>query len=317
MFSYSGYGLGIRSELELPELAEAVTSVDVHIRFGNLEPIPEAELKLGNGLAADTDEVRYTWKEIGTFLARKGEEIVIDPAPGVEQQVLRLFILGRLLATILHQRGRLVLHASAVSMNGGAVAFLGGKGWGKSTLAGAMYESGHPIVTDDVLAVQTSSKSPVVYPSFPQLKLWPTAAALLGDTVERLPQLHPDFEKRARLSRRGFSEAALAIRRLYVLDEGESARIERLGHREAFIELVRHSYAVQILAGTDTVQRHFAQCARLITSVPVCRLVRPNLLAEVPRLTSIIEEDLKSAESGTSESIEIAKLAGSASSVKV
>src|SRR2546426_9378375 len=37
--------------------------------------------------------------------------------------------LGPVLAVLLHQRGRLVLHASGVALDGCAVAFLGGSGW--------------------------------------------------------------------------------------------------------------------------------------------------------------------------------------------
>ena len=74
-----------------------------------------------------------------TFLIRGGREIVIDAAPGVEQRLIRLFLLGPALALLLHQRRFLVLHASAVMIDGAAVAFVAEKGMGKSTLAAALH----------------------------------------------------------------------------------------------------------------------------------------------------------------------------------
>src|SRR3989454_2089338 len=54
------------------------------------------------------------------FRSREGREIVVEPAPGVDAGTLRLFLLGPVRAVLLHQRGFLVLHASAVVLDGGA-----------------------------------------------------------------------------------------------------------------------------------------------------------------------------------------------------
>jgi ABC-type glutathione transport system ATPase component len=76
---------------------------------------------------------------VGAFLVRGGREIMIDAVPGVDARTLRLSLLGPALALVLHQRGRFVLHASTVAVAGSAIAFLGEKGWGKSTIAAALY----------------------------------------------------------------------------------------------------------------------------------------------------------------------------------
>jgi hypothetical protein len=104
---------------------------------------------------------------MGTILVRKGREIIVDPIPGLEDKVLRLFVLGPALAVLLHQRGRLVLHASAAAIAGEVVAFMGRSGWGKSTAAAALYTRGHSIVADDVTAVQVNTDTgfPVVFPA--------------------------------------------------------------------------------------------------------------------------------------------------------
>src|SRR5205085_11497996 len=98
-------------------------------------------------------EIYERFADAGAFLMRAGREIVVDPAEGVSGDVLRLYLLGPVLALALHQRGWLMLHASAVAMGQQAVAFLGGSGWGKSTMAGVLHQRGHALVADDFVAV--------------------------------------------------------------------------------------------------------------------------------------------------------------------
>jgi hypothetical protein len=291
MFSYSVCGLGIRSVVPIPELLEADVPADLVIRWGNSAP-PEASNGKETVVFANRAEVCLFWKDIGAFLIRGGNEIVVFPAPNVSQQVLRLFLLGRVLGTLLHQRGLLVLHASAVATNGRAIAFMGGKGWGKSTLAAAMYEAGHSIVADDVVPIRIDSFGTAsVFPGFPQLKLWPEAAAFLGDTVATLPRLHPEYEKRARVAARGFSSAAVPLRAIYVLDEGDQLEFTTLGSKEGFLELVRHSYAASLLEATETGPRHFRHCSDLVKTVSIHRLKRTTSLQELHVVTRLLTEE--------------------------
>jgi hypothetical protein len=76
------------------------------------------------------------------------------------------------------------------------------------------------------------------------------------------------------------------------MEEGEERRIDLLRHKEAFVELVRHSYAVQILAATGRVQENFRQCGKLCVEVPVSRLVRPHSLGDLFELAAFIEDDV-------------------------
>ena len=77
-----------------------------------------------------------------------GEEVIVQI--GYVEPPLRTFLLGPALAVLLHQRGRLVLHAGAVAVNGRVAAFLGGPSWGKSTTTAALDRRGHGIMADDV-----------------------------------------------------------------------------------------------------------------------------------------------------------------------
>lgn len=296
MHKYTAYSLGICSALPLPELQPADLEVDVVIQIGKLDASP-----LNTDTASDFQitfqEAYLFWKEVGTFLVRDGKEIIVDPLPGVEEQIVRLPLLGAVLAVLLHQRGFLVLHASAVAINGGVVAFIGEKGWGKSTMAATLYARGHELMADDVVALDFGSTNPRVFPGFPQLKLWPEAASTLGDDPRTLPQIHSRVEKRARRATDRFAQEALPLRRIYVLAGGPNPAIKVLQPQDAILQLISNSYMArfgkQLLQGVGACL-HLRQCTSLIKDVPIYRLERPHSLPLLPTIAQIVEEDLAS-----------------------
>jgi hypothetical protein len=298
MYSYWGYGLSIRSALSLPELsAPAETFPDVVIRLERADHPVSESIHAENSFHVTAKEACLCWRMGGRFLIRNGKEIVIHPAAEADEALIRLLVLGPVLAILLHQRGLLVLHASAVAVEGGAVLFIGGKGAGKSTMAAALYARGHSFLADDVAAVSADGgQGPVVLPGSPQLKLWPEAAASsLGDDPDRLPQLASGFEKRARPVSCRFANSPQPLRGIYVLSRGPSLKIETLTCRQALMTLMRHSHCArfgsQLLHGTEA-SAHFLRCTDLARHVPVRFLQRPPCLEALADLAQTVEMDL-------------------------
>jgi len=288
-FNYLAYSLGIRSSLFLPELIAGNGKTDVEIRPGRVDcpGMNGAECYVH----PMTDDVYLYWQEVGTFLVRSGTEIVVDTVPAVDEGDLHLCILGPALAVLLRQRGLLVLHASAVQVAHGAIAFLASSGGGKSTLAASFYTRGHAVVTDDVTAVKMDTDVPEISPGFPQLKLWPEAAAALGYCPDTLLRTYPQLDKHILQTTRGFPAAPLPLKRIYVVHEGINQEIEPLNSQQAFLELLRHTYGNEVLHTLET-SAHFLQCANLVNHVPMRRLKMNGSLAALPLVTQMIEEDL-------------------------
>lgn len=298
MYLYRAYGLNIHSEIALPELVPSTTTeIDVSIRFGRVDRSTMKVNRLGTYLKVTPQEVSFFWEGVGGMLVRGGTEAIIDPLPGVEERLLRLPILGIVFSVILHHRGFLVLHASAVEVNGGAAVFLGGRGWGKSTLAATLYGRGHRPISDDLVAVDLhSGEMPAVIPGFPQLKLLPDAAAMaLGDDPDTLPRLAYGYEKRSRRVVDRFSPQPLPLRGIYQLALGPVPALKPLGVKDATIQLIGNSY---IARGTHQLlkdcggARHFGQCATTIAKVPIYRLERPQSLDIVGTIADLVEANL-------------------------
>ena len=296
MYQYRAYGLGIHSAIPLPELqALAGAPADVVIKFGKGA---DRELVSAAGVSEqfcfDGHSAYLSWDQLGRFEVRRGAEILIDRHPGVCDRLIRLPLLGAVLSIVLYQRGYLVFHASAVQLNGAAIAFVGGKGFGKSTMAASLYSRGHTLLADDSVAVDVSDPArPLVLPGFPQLKLWPEAAAFsLGDDPEDLPPLAAGYDKRSRKIGSNFGQEPVPLKSVYVLSEGPAPALTRLKPQEAIVQLIGQSYVSRfgksLLHGRNA-SEHLHQCASLASNIGVYRLERP-LSFPLLQATSILLE---------------------------
>jgi hypothetical protein len=289
--SYYAYGLEIDSELALPELASQSSPVSavVSIRVGSVERrgsnVPERDHY------ASPEEIVLSYEGVARLRIAGGREILVDPEPDADASVLRLCLLGPAMGVLLHQRGMLVLHASAVRVAGGASIFLGGKGWGKSTLAAYLHTRGCDLVADDIVPIELADDGTArVYPGSPHCKLWPHAAGFLGFDLDALPRLQPDLEKRDARAIGPFSLEPLPLRRVYVIAYGDRVEVEPVEPREALLELVRHSYLLRFLLASGTHGPHFRQCSALVHSVGLHRLTRPADIERLPLVGELLED---------------------------
>jgi hypothetical protein len=298
--TYHAYGLNISSAVPLPELnALAEVEADVEIRVGRIDWNPSKSRHSDRVFEVTEGGTYLYWEPVGKFLVRGGNRILIDPLPGVEDRLLRLPLLGSVLAVLLHQRGYFVLHASAVSVGGHAAAFVGEKGFGKSTMAGAMCRGGHILMADDVVALDLQSPGgPVLISGFPQLKLWPDAATSLGDDPELLPEIAAGVVKRTRKVFSNFSPTSrLPLKGVYVLGISLATKIERLAPPDAMLKIIANSYIArmgrQFLQG-GSASLHLNQCAAVVNSTPVWRLERPQDLTLLSDIAAMVGEHVAS-----------------------
>ena len=259
-------------------------------------------------LAWATDsEALLHWDEVGTVLVRNGQEIIVSPLEGVEDSLVVHVVQGAAMGIALHQRGLFTLHSSAVAIDGGVVAFIAEKGWGKSTTAAALHARDYPIVTDDILALRFDNGAVEVVPGTPHFKLYPDSiTASLDEDPEEMPRISVFGTKRVRTLTDRCQLSALPLRCIYVLDysprENQYLAIEAVSPGTACIELIRHSYALRFLDQAATTQ-HLGKCAELVRSVPIRCIKREHVLSQMPRLVSLIEEDLACLDTGAAVTV--------------
>jgi hypothetical protein len=286
-YVYQVHGLTLSSEFLLPELARRDVAdhanADVLISEGAVPPdgspvagVPELQLA-GNAAIFDIPQA-------GRFLVRGGREVVVEKAPGADMALLRLFLFGSVMGLICHQRGLVGLHASAVAIDGRAVAFTGQSGAGKSTLAAHCLAAGARLVADDLLVLSFERDGVFAHPGMPNVKLWRDALTVLGRGTDGLS---PDWWRADKFHMPAADVSApVPLTRLHVLDidaaAGDGAS-ERLQGRAAASSLIANTFRVEYLDAAQRRDSHFRDCMRLASALEVVRFRRA---ADASRLTA-------------------------------
>jgi hypothetical protein len=290
IFTYRVYGLTISCFFPLDGIP-ASGEPDVVIRRASLAHVGEPLRPEAGGTFAGGTAMRLTvrWPDLLAAEIRDGREVLVDAAPGWDEDTLAMYVLGQGLALILQQRGLLVLHASCVDLGGRAVAIAGYSGAGKSTTAAALVRHGHALLCDDVTPVRPDHS---VVPGVDRLKLWPGAAAALGLEVESLSSLGSQTEKRGCRPNRAVPLNAVPLHRMYILADGPM-RAQTLPPVEATRELVRHSCGLNAIHYVGKGAEHFLQVTAVTRAVSVRRLIRPRDLGNLDALARFIIRDME------------------------
>lgn len=312
MFHYKAFGLEISSEIELPGMIEGSGIPDVKIIQGEVDQslVTGAEVEGPNYLVTGQD-VYLWWDDIGKVRISKGGLVTVEPASDLESaDELNLipFILGPVMALMLHQRGFLVLHGSAVKVSRGkstvhpngfpsAVAFLGHRGNGKSTTAIHLYVEGHPLVADDILAIKFEDGKPVIYPGYPHVRLSDEAYHQVKSHTDILTPIRTLAGKVFCDASHQFSPEPVNLERIYVIEKMEPGEVNKTGisslkFQDTLIDLIRHSVANRIFHHT-TQKENLIHCAQLVNNVQVKRLELVHSFKYIKELIRAIETDLE------------------------
>ncbi|EMA70026.1 hypothetical protein [Halorubrum kocurii] len=242
---------------------------------------------------ATPDAVRLTYDSIGSFLVEDGTRIVCDPIDEAAEQreFFRRLIENELLGLVLHQRDHLVLHASAVSVDGKAVTFLGPRGAGKSTTAAAFDAAGYSVLEDDVVAIRLDENGPMVVPGVPQLRLESDAATTLGLQGTTTPS-EESWYKKQMLPIEEVPET-VPLTRCYVLTETDELEVHRLPGSEQLLSLVTQRYVQGLLSESDQPNIHIEQCSRVVEHAGVRVLARPLNHSLLPELVETVVNDIR------------------------
>ncbi len=227
------------------------------------------------------------------------ERILCHPLEPAYEYLIELDLLGGVLSTWLERRGIPALHASAVEVHGQAVAFLSGNGGGKSALAAAFMQAGHPLLTDDVLPIARRAERFVGHAGYPTMRMWPDEAQHFVGRYEDLDLVHPALTKRrVHVGPGGFGDfctESLPLAVIYLPERREGAtgvEIEPVSPAEAVIELVRHSFVAYLVEALGWQPRRLDLFAQLVRHVPLRRLVYPGGLGRLPSVVETILQDM-------------------------
>jgi hypothetical protein len=294
-YFYQAFGLQLRACLPCPELLPGNQPPDVTIIYGKVPEALEAPLAEGQWYQSAAGLLLLNIPDIAKYLVKNGKEIIIDRAPQANDNDVRLFLLGSVMGALMHQRGLLPLHGSAIRLaDGTAAIFMGQSGVGKSTLAAAFRQRGYVVAADDVsLIFSRADGSPLLQPAYPELKLWAEAAAKIGEDADVLPRARTLLEKYSLCFHDHFDATPLPVRLLYILETNEDERFEvtRLQGMEKLEGLLHNTYRLLFIDDIDQRRLHFQLCVSLGSKIIMSRVQRPRQTFRLNELVELLERD--------------------------
>lgn len=298
MRDYAAYGVRIRSALSLPFPAwagQCGPEVPVEVCLGTTPASLGPGAQTRRGWQAMPGRYLMTAPNIARYLVADGCRVVVEPQGGSQADVDSLLV-GPVLAAVLQQRGVTTLHASSVATTAGAVAFLGHRGAGKSSLACALMKLGYPVMADDITGVSLEDGKPWAVPGFPRLRL-------LGDSVQSLGAMalaSGGSDGKMQVAAEKHHAGRLPLAACYLLEAAGTGAAVREGPvaiapvaaANAFGWLGRHTYRRKRLPALGKLAAHFQVLSAIATRIPVFEVARPSPRPDLRVLGTSVRDHL-------------------------
>lgn len=214
--------------------------------------------------------------------------------------LVEILFLGTIFSLWLELRGIPAIHASAVVVNHGAIGFLSTNKGGKSSLAAAFMQGGCPLLTDDILPVKRDGRAFRGLPGYPSMRMWPDQAEYFLGHYAHLEIVHPLLSKRrVHVGPDGFGtfcDEEQPLTALFIPERGNSGKdiiIERISARDALLELIRNSFSARIVEALGLQPQRMNFFARMVTWVPVYRLVYPEGFHRISGVRDVVLKNMK------------------------
>ncbi len=276
----SVYGLTVSSDLHLPELQPINfgATADVVILQGPVaEPAVSDPSDIRCYVEGSPDCLRLNIPGILRMDISGGTTITYYRHPGIEDDEVRLYVLGSGFGAILMQRGLMAIHGNAVISpgQGGAIICIGDSGAGKSTTAVGMMQRGLKILADDVCPLDAHG---VVLPGMGRAKLWQAAASQLGvDTADLSRVRRPDAKFNLPLGDAHCAEPQ-PVGAFYWLvpDDVNGVTIEEVAGAEKFTVLRNNVYRPEYLRPLGLEADYMARLAQIASTTALFKILRPT-----------------------------------------
>lgn len=191
-YKYDFFGSVLESEIDLKYLSSDSSNqpAEFSLSLNNVSPLEvDIEDKVNVikrkfkvlDFTITPEELHYDVYDVAKFRILEASRIIIEPYPGVEEDVYLPYFYGTALTVLLHMQLKFPMHGSGVISDKGLNLFCADSGVGKSTLAMNLHMRGFPLFTDDkcVLRFDHDLKK---FVSFPSIK----AVRLCEDALERI-----------------------------------------------------------------------------------------------------------------------------------
>ena len=222
-----------------------------------------------------------------------GTNVIAHPVTDVDDATVEHLYINQLVPLALSRQGKPAFHASVVTVPGGAVAFLGKTGMGKSTLAASFALRDAAFLTDDALLIEESGGQCFAEPSHASLRLWEDSVeALIAPDTAKAAAI--SFSTKARLlagNTLTYVEERQPLLAAFVLnwDDAETITIDELAGLDRYMAWLENSFLLDI-EDNDLLTQHFEWTHRISESVPTFALDYPRDYGMLPDVRRAVRQ---------------------------
>lgn len=194
---------------------------------------------------------RLRFERGATFDVLPAERLIVASAhkDNVAQLTIDNLLSDQVEPRVLAYEGELIIHASAIEVDGTSILFVGDSGVGKSTLAASFDQSGTAMLCDDAVIVEWADGQATARALYPSLRLHPDSlAALYPDLQPSAAKAHHGLKRRLTVSAPKVEhDIPLPIVAIFALGPSQTIskiRIAPLSPAEVCMALVGNSFSL-------------------------------------------------------------------------
>lgn len=215
-------------------------------------------------------------------------------------QMLRHLLLDQIIPRYLASSGKLVLHASAVTLESGkSVAFIGNSGFGKSTLASSFHENGAVLIGDDGILVDFSEDGVTVIAAYKSIRLFPDSVSAVFEEGSGFAEYTVHSNKQQLILKGDQSCPQLEVRALDALflledpreiDQGETVNIEAMPGSASMMAMIHCAFSLDP-GDKQLMKRNFHHIGQAINhQIGIYRLRYPRDHVMLPEVRAAVLE---------------------------
>ena len=307
--AHSLYGMCVRSQWPLPYSARSSGCLtEIKLLRGSAARFARAvkearatgrhERTWLRGVTLGDGQTYLRWIDRFEFLVSPdGRSVAARPLNGEPLEPFHTYLLGPALSFALIKQGFDPLHATTVTIDGAAVAFLGDAGYGKSSLGASFLQKGHRLLTDDLLVLSPNGDGFLAHPGPPRIKLFPEIARSVFGRARGARMMRTTSKLVIPLDDRHASPSAVPLAAMYVVVPPDRCRlatgvtIRRVSKRQGCLALLRNAFNTAI-ADPERLKRQFAFAVSVAANVPIKRIAYPRTIPTLARARDAILSDL-------------------------
>lgn len=320
MYTYEWAGLDLTADFALPELSEApracvsgrgwrLRRVNGRARGRLRTPrrwfhdwvAPDHRLWLS--FARHHGGYRLRFRDWADFEVDPRRRLITGHARrGTPNHTFNHLLLDQVMPLVVGGPDCVALHGSVVDIDGGAVAFLGATGHGKSTLAACLARRGHTVLSDDCCVLRRTAAGFEVAPTYPGLRLFSASVDQVFGDIETPRVRVSHYSSKERIVPPSASERApghrVPLRRLYIIAPppqlacADRVRSDQRTWREGALDLIGATFYLDV-RDERRAREGFELAADAASSSRVRMLTFPWNLAAIEQVADAVLDDLR------------------------